>query len=197
MSGFVSFCRIPPGGLPLGSSRSLTLHRSSVKYDPLVRSITMAFGVGLIALNIFIIYAALTQIPHPFLASLLVTMTVMLTLGVLLGTYLFSPRGFELSLRGIIVKRHLRSFEIPYEEIIEAKRVKWTWKGIRLCASGGLYGFFGLFYLKGIGKVWAYVTSRNDIILLRTKRGIQYMLSPEDPEVFLEKLNTLIRMSKK
>ena len=197
MNEITSFCRIPPGGLPLNISYSTTLYKSDAKYDPLVKSITIASGIGLIALNIFIIYVALTQIPHPLLASFLIAMTTTLTIGILLGTYLFSPQSFELSLKGVIVKRHLRSFEIPYEEIIEARRIKWTWKGIRLCASGGLYGFFGLFYLKDIGKVWLYVTNRDNTILLRTKKGVQYMLSPENPENFLKKLNILMRKAKK
>lgn len=191
MEKFASFCRIPPGGLPQGISSSSVLYRSEARYDPLTKLITVGVWIGLLALNSIVIYAALTEIRQQILSLILVAMTAVLTLGVLLGTYLFSPRGFELTPGGLVVKRAVRSFEIPYGEMVEAKRVSWTWKGMRLCASGGLHGFFGLFQFSGIGRVWTYVTNRHKTVLIRTRRGVQYMVSPEDPETFLEKLETL------
>ena len=111
-------------------------------------------------------------------------LTALLTIGILVVPYLFSPIAFELSKSGVIVKRPLRSFLIPYSEIVDVSITDLSWKGIRLWASGGLYGFFGLFYVSNLGRVWAYVTRRKNIILIKTK-SLKYAISPEDPQTFL------------
>ena len=183
-----SFCRIPPGGLPL--KLPTVLHRSRAKYDRLAKAITLGTWTGLLLLDLFLFYIAGEEGLVVFLAVL------GLTLGILLGTFLFSPRSFELTLSGIAVRRVLMSFEIPYDEISEAERVRWKWRGVRLSASGGLHGFFGLYYFKDVGKVWVYVTDRSRMVLLKTKSGTQYMLSPEDPEAFLEKLQAVVKRVK-
>ena len=193
MDALVSFCRIPPGGLPLRLACPPTLYKSRAEYDALTKSITAASWIGLVALDLLVAYAAATQIEQPTLSAALVSATTALILGILLGAYAFSPRGFDLTPSGIVVRRLARSFEIPYEEIAEVERVEWTWKGIRLCASGGLYGFFGLFQLRGIGRVWMYVTNRHKVVLIRTRRGVQYAISPEDPDAFLRALSALTR----
>ncbi len=192
MSSFLSFCRIPPGGLPLRFSSSPTLYRSRARYDSLTKSITLGVWAGIILIDVATLYHVYAEITEPtqLIAGSLIILG--LTFGVLLGLYPFSPRGFELTLSGIVIRRTLRSFEIPYKDIVEVKRVDWTWKGIRLFASGGLYGHFGLFHFSRLGRVWAYVTDHHKTVLIKTKDGTQYMLSPEDPEAFLERLKALM-----
>jgi len=134
------------------------------------------------------------MIIHEAPLELFITITFLLlttTFGILIGTFLFSPRGYEITLDGIVVKRYLGSFKIPYDRIIDARRVKWTWKGMRLCASGGLHGFFGLFKIAGVGNVWMYVKNRSKMILIKTVNGTQYVISPEDPDEFLRKLGEI------
>ncbi|MHC1564126.1 MAG: PH domain-containing protein [Candidatus Hecatellaceae archaeon] len=112
-----------------------------------------------------------------------------LSAGILGVAYLFAPKGFELSSDGVVVLRSVRSFLIPYSQIVEARLLeKLTWKGVRLFASGGLYGFFGLFYFAGIGKAWAYTGRRSQVILLKTRSRGQYVIGPGKPETFLFQL---------
>ncbi|MEM3885608.1 MAG: PH domain-containing protein [Candidatus Methanomethylicia archaeon] len=59
-----------------------------------------------------------------------------------------------------MIKRCLRSILIPYSVVSGVRRVSWIWRAVRFCANGGLYGFFGLFYVQGLGRVWMYVTDR-------------------------------------
>lgn len=62
--------------------------------------------------------------------------------------------------------------------------------GIRLWASGGLYGYYGLFYLDKLGKVWVYATRRKRVLLLKVNN--KYIISPENLEVFLKLLENFI-----
>lgn len=191
MAEILSFCRIPPKCLPSGSPGSPVLYRSEARYDPLTKSITIAVWVGIVAMVSIVVSKLPGEVHSTFelVAALLVA--VGLPLGVLLGLFPFSPRSFELTMSGIVVRRLLRSFEIPYSDIVGAERAEWSWVGIRLCASGGLYGYFGLFRFRDLGMVWAYVTNRHNVVLIKTKSGTLYMLSPEDPEGFLEKLRAI------
>lgn len=196
MGALVGFCRIPPDGLQPKFASSSAIYRSRAEYDALTKSVTAACWIGLVALDLLIAYVVATQIEQPVPSAVLISAITALILGILLGTYAFSPRGFELTPSGIVIRRLARSFEIPYEEIVEVERIEWTWKGIRLWASGGLHGFFGLFQLRGIGRVWMYVTNRHKVVLVRTRRGVQYAISPEDPDAFLRALSALARRAR-
>lgn len=99
-------------------------------------------------------------------------------------------------MKGVVVKRPLRSFIIPYNRIVLAKRLNWTWKGIRLMASGGLHGFFGLFKLYQIGNIWLYVTNRKKMIYVETDDGTKYAISPENPDEFIKQILNMIRKGK-
>lgn len=190
-----SFCRLPPSGIPLKFSNSPILYKSKARYDGLTKGITLGVWIGFMLIDVVTIYVMYTKLTG--LAQFIVGSLVLgLTFGILLGLYPFSPREFELTLSGIVVKRIIRSFKIPYEEITEVSRARWTWKGVRLMASGGLYGYFGLFRFSGLGRVWAYVTDRHKIVLIKTRDGTKYMLSPEDPDAFLEKIRAVMRKTK-
>jgi hypothetical protein len=66
---------------------------------------------------------------------------------------------------------------------------KSTWLGGRLWASGGLYGYFGIFIFKGIGKVWMYVTNRNNLVLVEDAKHKKYLISPDNADRFTYLLN--------
>ncbi len=169
-----------------------SLYRSGAPYEGLVKAVTAAAWVGLTSMDAWIAYLALNHIIPSQPSLYIVAITVTTTLSVLLGTFLFSPRGFELTWKGLVIKRPLKSFVIPYNEIVAVERVRIPRSGIRLFASGGIHGFFGLFRLKGIGRVWMYVTDRNKGILIKTKRGVQYIISPENPDAFLDVLKAML-----
>ncbi|RLF18596.1 MAG: hypothetical protein DRZ82_07960 [Thermoprotei archaeon] len=167
------------------------IYRSRVEYDGLVKTITITIWVGILALDTFIIYITVMEFIQeaPPLISLVIFLLISLTIGILVITYLLSPREYQLTRDAIIVKKTIGTIRIPYKAIksIEIIR-KLPGKGIRLWASGGLYGFFGLFYFKDYGKVRVYVTNRHKVVLIRMKDDVPYMISPKDPKEFLEKL---------
>jgi len=188
-----SFCRLPPGSLNISFSTSPVLYRARAPYDTVTRTITLTVWIGLMALLAFIIHLmVIYEVPMETFTTVTSLMFVVI-LGILIGAYLFSPKEYELTLDGLIVRRVIRSFKIPYRNITEVKRIRWTWKGIRWCASGGIYGFYGLFWKSGIGNVWMYVKDRSKMILIRTADKTQYAISPENPDEFLRKLEEILK----
>jgi hypothetical protein len=47
---------------------------------------------------------------------------------------------------------------LRFSNVIKIYETDLTWLGIRLFAVGGLFGFYGLYAVKGLGKIWVYVT---------------------------------------
>ena len=185
----MSAYRFPPSSVRADSSLIPSLHSSKASYDNFVRAITLTVIIGLIALMGFISYLAYIEGGTRGLAVLVIT--VIIIASVIVIPYLYSPREFIITTRGVLVKRLLKSFLIPMEDIAVVKKFSWTRRGIRLWASGGLYGFFGLFKISGLGRVWMYVTNRRNTILIETRRGVKYIISPDDPQAFMEKLRSL------
>lgn len=103
---------------------------------------------------------------------------------VLVLPYLWNPRAYVLSTDSVIVRRVLGDARIGIAN--EPKRWRWTWWGLRLWGSGGLYGYFGIFAFKGIGRVRMHATNRHNLVLIEDSMGRKYLLSPDEPEKFIQ-----------
>lgn len=168
-----------------------TLYKFEAPYDHLVKvttSLVIAFMTTLFACISYI--AIIEGNDIGILVSLSLAALYFL---IVFLPYLFSPRGFALTTRGVLIKRPLKSILIPYNEIIGFKRIirASPLKSVRLWGSGGLYGFVGLFRMPDLGRVWMYVTDRSRMLLLETKRDVKYIISPSDPSMFIERMRVL------
>lgn len=65
----------------------------------------------------------------------------------LVGAYVFSPQGYTISEQAIVVNRLVGNVRLPLESVREVRAATADdLRGcIRLFASGGLFGYFGLF----------------------------------------------------
>lgn len=108
-------------------------------------------------------------------------------LGILFLTYLYSPRGYSLGPDGLRIHRPIGPHVVPRAAIRSARRAApRELCGLRTFGSGGLFGFFGWFYARKFGHYRAYVTSRQNLVLVEAERV--YLLSPERPDEFLRRL---------
>jgi hypothetical protein len=101
-------------------------------------------------------------------------------------TYAYSPRGYQVSSAEFRVKRLIGDVVFPLTSL---RYVRDTSPGdfrgcVRLWASGGLFGYFGLFSTTTLGECRWYVTDRGKAVVLAD--GSQTVLvSPEDHDRFL------------
>ena len=161
---------------------------STASYDGIVKKVTIAIWILMIAESLFFAYLFIEVIPLSSLGIVSIVFISCILLIILLVPFLFKPKGFRLTPTSLRIERLLNTITIPYEQIANIQRGKWTWKAVRLGGSGGLYGYLGLFHLFGIGRVWMYTTNRHKMILIETKKGKRYALSPEKPEDFVSEL---------
>lgn len=105
--------------------------------------------------------------------------------------YLYSPQGFSIATDGLRIHRPRGAILIPAPTIRWARRAEpRELCGLRLFGSGGLFGFFGIFYARRFGLYRAYVTHLDDLVVVEAKRV--YLLSPEGSEEFLHHLRQWI-----
>ena len=152
----------------------------STVWDNLVKIITSAVLSLVISLTILFTFI-------PDLPTILRFGIIILNVAILLVPFLWAPRGYMLEKNTIIVKRIIGDLEIIVSN--EPKIWKWTWWGGRLWASGGLYGYFGIFVFKGIGTVRVYATNRNNLVLVENVKNTKYLVSPDNIDRFMDLLN--------
>lgn len=159
--------------------RQMNMERDfSLSWDGLVKGMTT--GVFLLLVTFTIIFGL-------FLDNLLLAVGIItLFVCVLLMPLLWAPQGYAVEGNLVTVRRRIGDVEIAVARMPE--RWRWTWWGLRLFGSGGLYGYFGYFIFKGIGGVRMYATNRHSLVLLVDKKGNRILVSPNESERFIQQL---------
>ena len=107
-----------------------------------------------------------------------------LIFGVYFFSMLWAPRGFFIHGHTIIIRRMIGNKLIRVKGGLDYLGP--LPKGIRLFGSGGFFGYFGLFKLKGLGRVWVYATRRVHLILVNDVSGKKFIISPDDVGKFMQ-----------
>lgn len=61
-----------------------------------------------------------------------------------------------------------------------------TMGAIRICASGGFMGYWGIFREGDIGKYYGFYGKASDCFLVRLKNGNKYVLGCDQPEKMVD-----------
>jgi len=106
----------------------------------------------------------------------------------ILLTWLYSPVSYILDDKYLIIKRRASNYMIELNEIKSIEKIiddelKGT---IRIFAVGGLFGYFGKYYIPSYGIVKFYATQRKNRILIETTKGEKYLITPDNISLFDE-----------
>ena len=103
------------------------------------------------------------------------------------STYAYSPKGYEVGDRCIVVKRLIGNVRIPLDGLLEARAAASDDLAgcIRTFGNGGLFGYYGLYRTSKLGKCTWYVTDRSKAVVVITGAKTA-VLSPADPDGFLK-----------
>jgi hypothetical protein len=147
-------------------------------WDNFVKGTTASVYVLLIVL-IIVFYIVIDNLP--------VKIGIIILFGsILFIPYLWAPQGYKILGRTVFIKRLIGDLKIHVER--EPERWKWTYWGLRLFGSGGLYGYYGLFTFRNLGRVLMYATNRHNLILLQDEHARKIMISPTNPEKIIQLL---------
>ena len=110
----------------------------------------------------------------------------------------FAPIAIVATDNNIIIKAPLNKLLIPIEDIASVEKFQpimspFKMVRIRLFASGGFMGYWGIFYDPVIGKFNGYFGDSNSCFLLTKKNGEKYVLGCQNPEEMVEYIQRLIK----
>lgn len=145
--------------------------KRKVKYSKYCTITTSAIFMTLCALALY------TFIEGPTTAGLVIV-GVILCLNIP-GAY-FAPLNIETTPDFVEITMLARRKRIPLKDIVSVQSCKPTMGAIRICGSGGYFGYWGWFREGDIGKYFAYYGRASDCFLLTLSDGRRYMLGCTD-----------------
>ncbi|MFN3795707.1 MAG: PH domain-containing protein [Chitinophagaceae bacterium] len=105
-------------------------------------------------------------------------------------TFVFRPIHYKLSGDKLIIHRLSSDVAIDRNTIkqvqqIEPERLK---KSVRIFGVGGLFGYYGRYANHTLGSMTWYATRKNKTVLIITNTNEKIVLTPDEPEAFVERL---------
>ena len=103
---------------------------------------------------------------------------------------LFAPRKYIVTPTHVIIWCFGPNVLIPRDEISLVKQIS-IGGAYRTCGAGGFLGYWGWFWSKSLGKFRAYLTRYDNAVLIQNSMGEKVVVSPDDPDGFVELLNSV------
>lgn len=111
-------------------------------------------------------------------------------LGVFLILYIsslfFGPAYIKADRDYIVMGSLLRSKKIPMKDVVSIELFQPTMGAVRVFASGGYMGYWGVFRESDIGKYYGFYGKASDCFLLRLKDGRKYVLGCNEPNKMVD-----------
>lgn len=120
---------------------------------------------------------------------------VIVPLGILIITSLFTVRGYVLTPDALLVKRLAWNTQIPLQELTTVEADSNAMEGsIRTIGNGGLFSFSGSFRNKRLGPYRALATDMRHCVVLKFDRKV-IVITPEKPLAFVNQLKGMKGMT--
>lgn len=110
-----------------------------------------------------------------------------------LSTLFYMPLSISVDNKNLNINLSWRIKSIPIVDIAEVKLCQPTMGAIRICGSGGFFGWYGWFREGDTGKYFAYYGKSSDCFLVTLKVGRKYMLGCTDAPAMVAKIQSLLR----
>ena len=158
---------------------------SIMTYKASMDNAAKGITAGVSVLFAVIIIAQFSLIPQTgWIIPVCVTAGLVIIYIVLFG---FKPAGYRITEKEITIRRLFGDVQIDRQQIksitvIDREELRWS---LRLFGVGGVFGYFGTFANRKIGKMTWYATRRNTPVLLITIENKKIILTPDDPVQFV------------
>ncbi len=156
------------------------MERFGARYGAAVRLVTIVVGGALVAG----VAAGLAR-GDPLLGAL--------CLLVLLACALFAVRGYALEGKRLFIRRLLWSTRLDLSNLAAARAERGAIAdAIRLWGTGGVFGMAGWHHSEALGTYRSDATNESDTVVLTFREGAKVVVSPDDPDRFVEVLERLL-----
>ncbi len=148
-------------------------------------------GPGLILVILLLtigvpIYLSTTTTDNKVIYIQFITPVIMISL--FIGTYLLKTISVSVADDSITINRTIKPVIIEFSEIASIRKVNNMKFAMRTFGNGGLFGYTGLYYKKGIGSMTWYCTQRQNYILIEKTNGKKLVITPDEPDAFMQEI---------
>ncbi len=111
-----------------------------------------------------------------------------LAAALLWSCWALAPRGFTVEPGLVTVDRPIMPVKIELRPgtVVEPAAPGLLYGSLRTMGNGGLFGYYGGFWKKGVGNYLLYATRSDRFVSI--DNGKKYFLTPDDPELFIEEV---------
>ena len=117
---------------------------------------------------------------------------LIIPVGLLVPSAFYAPLSLTVDERNITVNSLLKRHRIPLRNVKEVELFQPTMGALRICASGGYMGYWGIFKEGDVGRYVGYYGKASDCFLVRMKNGDKYVLGCKDPAAAMDYINAVI-----
>jgi hypothetical protein len=156
------------------------MNRFSASYGTGVKIISISITLLLAGIAIFMTFMnedVLKPLPFPvFVFYIFVVLTLAIPYILSIDSYSILP-GESIVINKVIGKVRIPFSNLTQIDVIPANKM---WLSIRLFGSGGLYGYFGIFYNKLYGRMTWYATQKKNTLVIITRDNKKILITPDD-----------------
>ena len=122
--------------------------------------------------------------------GMIAILSSLLLLGVYLKAFLFRALSYEITDEALIIHRPVKNISFPRKnlnkvEIVDKSKMRCHSHLLRI---NGLFGYFGKFENRSLGKFTLYATKKNKTVLIQTIDNKIIILTPDRPSRFIKEL---------
>lgn len=124
-----------------------------------------------------------------------ITLSV-IALTLLIPSMFYCPLHISADDNEVRIKSPFKMHSIPMSRIAQVERFQPTMGSIRVCASGGFLGYWGIYKEGDIGKYMAYYGKSSQCFLITLHNGDKYVLGCKNPDAMVDFIRTKILKTK-
>jgi len=172
-------------------------HDMAIRGLPRASFALAEMSTGIAAMTWFLFILAVGLPIGLFIAAPDVWMSLLLA-GIIWSTYIFvwvfyRPSCFEICDDGLRIVCPMRSLTIRVAEITGITPISKSDLGlvVRTWGAGGLWGGFGRFWSRKMGRMLIYASRGDALVCIRRGEKRTLVISPEKPEEFIDELRRI------
>lgn len=101
----------------------------------------------------------------------------------------YCPVSIIVTQNQLLIRRFFTSKNIPLNEIASVEIYSESTRFLKVCGSGGMFGFYGWYKNKELGRFFIYATNLKELICITLISGKKYMISCEDARNLYNEIN--------
>lgn len=162
-------------------------------WEPLVSRLTVVSSILLLGGGAIMLGAAAAAYTWSPLVAVGLAAGALPLPAIVLVTALLGPTGYRVDEQGVLIRRRGPGLLIPAAQIagVEEPSDDAFADAIRLTASGGVFGFWGMWQSRQWGRFQAYATRRQGVVVIRRRQGGPLLVTPDRPADFVREARRL------